>query len=92
MEKFLTSLILVTSVRSPVFGEAKHEQWFKKNCTDLYNSIAIFSSLAEKQWKINEEKAVRYGSAAVDEATTVKLFVTVSRYYFYLRRPDPTFK
>ena len=64
-----TLIILFTSVVSPVFGEAKHEQWSKKSCTDVYSSIAIFSSLAEKQWKIDEEKASRYASAAADYAT-----------------------
>jgi hypothetical protein len=41
----------------------------KKSCTDIYNAIAIFSSLAKKQWKIEEEKASRYASAAADYAT-----------------------
>ena len=64
-----TRIILITSVVSPVFSEAKHEQWSEKSCTDVYNAIAIFSSLAKKQWKIDEEKAARYGSAAADYAT-----------------------
>ena len=45
------------------------KQWSEKSCTDVYNAIAIFSSLAEKQWKIDEEKAARYASAAADYAT-----------------------
>ena len=70
MKQLLTTLIiLLTSVVSPVFGEAKHEQWSEKSCNDIYNAIAIFSSLAEKQWKIEEEKASRYASAAADYAT-----------------------
>ena len=55
--RYLTSLIILfASIVSPVFGEAKHEKWPEKSCTDVYNAIAIFSSLAEKQWKIDEEK------------------------------------
>ena len=70
MKALLTTLIiLITSVVSPVFGEDKHKQWSEKSCTDVYNAIAIFSSLAEKQWKIDEEKAARYASAAADYAT-----------------------
>ena len=65
----LTLIILLNSVVSPVFGEAKHEQWSEKSCTDIYNAIAIFSSLSEKQWKTDEEKAGRYASAAADYAT-----------------------
>ena len=64
-----TVIILFTSVVSPVFGEVKHEQWSEKSCTDVYNAIAIFTSLAEKQWKIHEEQAARYASAAADYAT-----------------------
>lgn len=64
-----TLIILLTSVVSPVFGEDKHKQWSEKSCTDVYNAIAIFSSLADKQWKIDEEKAARYASAAADYAT-----------------------
>ena len=69
MKPLLALLILIMSVVSPVFGEAKHGQWSEKSCTDVYNAIAIFSSLAEKQWKIDEEKAARYTSAAADYAT-----------------------
>ena len=70
MKTFLTSLIILfTSVVSPVFSEAKNEQWSEKSCTDVYNAIAIFSSLAKKHWKIDEEKAARYGSEAADYAT-----------------------
>ena len=69
MKTLLTTLTLLTSVVSPVFGGDKHEQWSEKSCTDVYNAIAIFISLAEKQWKIDEEKAVRYASAAADYAT-----------------------
>ena len=68
--RYLASLvILFTSVVSPVFGEDKHKQWSEKSCNDVYNAIAIFSSLAEKQWKIDEEKAARYASASADYAT-----------------------
>ena len=70
MKALLTTLIiLITSVVSPVFGEDKHKQWSEKSCNDVYNAIAIFSSLAEKQWKIDEEKAARYASAAADYAS-----------------------
>ena len=70
MKKLLTTvIILITSVVSTVFGEAKHEQWSKKSCADVYNALAIFSSLAEKKWKTDEEKAARYASAAADYAT-----------------------
>jgi hypothetical protein len=58
MKTLLTTLaIIFASVVSPVFGEAKHEQWSDKSCTYVYNAIAIFTSLSEKQWKIDEEKA-----------------------------------
>ena len=77
MKTLLTSLIiLLTSIVSPVFGETKHEQWSEKSCTDVYNAIAIFSSLADKQWKIDEEKAARYASAAAAYAT---IFETVCK-------------
>ena len=70
MKTLLATLILLfTSAVSPVYGEAKHEQWSEKSCTDVYNAIAIFTSLADKQWKIDEEKASRYASAAADYAT-----------------------
>ena len=70
MKTLLTSLIiLITSVVSPLFGEDKHEKWSEKSCADVYNAIAIFTSLAEKQWKIDEEKAARYASAAANYAT-----------------------
>ena len=65
----VTLIIILLSVVLPVFGETNHERWSRKNCTDVYNAIAIFSSLAEKQWKIDEEKAARYASAAADYAT-----------------------
>ena len=70
MKILLTTLIiLISSAVSPVFGEEKHKQWSEKSCTDVYNAIAIFSSLAEKKWKTDEEKAARYASAAADYAT-----------------------
>ena len=70
MKALLTTLIiLITSVVSPVFGEDKHKQWSEKSCNDVYNAIAIFSSLADKQWKINEGKAARCASVAADYAT-----------------------
>ena len=70
MKALLTTLIILTTpVVSPVFGEDKHKQWSEKSCNDVYNAIAIFSSLAEKQWKIDEEKAARYASAAADYAS-----------------------
>ena len=70
MKTLLTTLIILfTSVVSPVFGEAKNEKWSEKSCADVYNAIAIFSSLADKQWKMDEEKAARYASAAADYAT-----------------------
>ena len=70
MKTLLTTLIiLITSVVSPVFGEAENEQWSDKICTDVYNAIAIFTSLAEKQEKIDEEKAARYASSAANYAT-----------------------
>ena len=70
MKTLITSLIiLITSVVSPLFGEDKHEKWSEKSCADVYNAIAIFTSLAEKQWRIDEEKAARYASAAADYAT-----------------------
>ena len=70
MKLLLTLLIiLITSVVSPLFGEAKHEQWSEKSCADVYNAIALFSSLAKKQWKIDEEKAARYASVAADYST-----------------------
>ena len=69
MKLLLTSLIVITSVVSHVFGEAKHQQWSDKSCDDVYNAIAIFTSLAEKQWKIDEEKAALYASAAAHYAT-----------------------
>ena len=69
MKALLTTfIILITSFVSPVFGEAKHEQWSEKSCTDVYNAIGLFSSLAKKEWKIDEEKAARYASAAADYA------------------------
>ena len=46
MKPLLALLILIMSVVSPVFGEAKHEQWSEKNCPDVYNAIAIYSSSA----------------------------------------------
>ena len=61
-----------------MFGEAKHEQWSEKSCADVYNAIAIFSSLADKHWKIDEEKAARYASAAADYAT---IYETVCKRY-----------
>ena len=68
--RYLASLIILfTSVVAPVSGEDKQKQWSEKSCTDVYNAIAIFSSLAEKQWNIAEEKAARYASAAADYAT-----------------------
>ena len=70
MKTLLTTLIILfASVVSPVFGEDKHKQWSEKSCTDVYNAIAIFSSLADKEWKIDEEIAARYTSAAADYAT-----------------------
>ena len=69
MKTLLATLILITSVVSPVFGEARHKQWSEKSCTDVYNVIATFTSLTEKQWKIDEEKATGYASAAADYAT-----------------------
>ena len=35
MKTALTSLILFTSVVSPVFGEDKHKQWSDKSRTDI---------------------------------------------------------
>ncbi len=70
MKIILTSItILFTSVIPPVFGEAKKEQWSEKSCTDVYDAIAIFSTLAKRQWKIDEERAARYASTAADYAT-----------------------
>ena len=56
MKTLLTTLILSTSVVLSVFGEEKKcEHWFEKSCGDVYHAIAIFPSLAEKQWKTYED-------------------------------------
>jgi len=69
MKTLLTTIILSMSIVSTVFGEVKHEKWPEKSCTDVYDAIALFSSLADKKWKTNEEKAARYASTAADYAT-----------------------
>ena len=45
----------------PSWCEVKIDKpWSKKSCNEIYNAIGIFASLADKEWKKDEEKAARY--------------------------------
>ena len=49
MKPLLTSLIiLLLSVLSSVFGEAKHEQWPEKSYNDVYNAILKIKIISPK--------------------------------------------
>ena len=72
----ISSIILVLSIPSPSNSEDNIKQWSEKSCAEVYNVIALFSALANKEWKLNEEKAARYASAAADYAT---IYNTVCR-------------
>ena len=55
---FIICLILFAL---PSWCEDKIDKpWSKKSCNEIYNAIGIFASLADKEWKKDEEKAARY--------------------------------
>ena len=69
MKQTFLSICLILFVL-PSWGEDNIDKpWSKKSCTEVYNAIAIFASLADKEWKKDEEKAARYTLAAANYAT-----------------------
>ena len=58
-QTLLTICLIVFSL--PSWGnENNYKPWSKKSCNEIYNAIGIFASLADKEWKKDEEKAARY--------------------------------
>ena len=54
----------------PSFGEENIDKpWSEKSCNEIYNAIGIFTALADKEWKKDEEKAARYILASANYAT-----------------------
>ena len=69
MKQTLLTIFLILFAL-PSFGEEDIDKpWSKKSCNEIYNAIGIFASLADKEWKKDEEKASRYILASANYAT-----------------------
>ena len=52
-------------------------KWKEKDCIDLYNTIILFTTLSDKEWKQkNEEKGSFYASTAADYTIIYGTFCT----------------
>ena len=72
MNKILLTFCLIVFSLSSWGNENNHKPWSKKSCNEIYNAIGIFASLADKEWKKDEEKASRYILASANYATIYK--------------------
>ena len=69
MKKILLTLCLIVFSLSSWGNENNHKPWSKKSCNEIYNAIGVFATLADKEWKKDEEKAARYILASANYAT-----------------------
>ena len=73
--KKISLTVIFVLLFSSVQAEKKEKIWSEKSCSDLYDAIGLFTTLADKEWKKKrEEKAAFYTSVAADYA---KIFETV---------------
>ena len=67
MKKLLA--ILAVALAIPTMGFAE-EQYPKEICKQMYDTIGVFLTIADKAWKSqDEEKALLYSTAAANYAT-----------------------
>ena len=70
-QSLLIIFIIFFAFRS--LGEDNFDNsWSKKSCNEIYDAIAIFAALADKEWHNDEEKAARYILASANYATIYK--------------------
>ena len=60
MKQILLIICLILFALSSWGEDNIYKPWSKKSCNEIYNAIGIFASLADKEWKKDEEKAARY--------------------------------
>ena len=67
MKKLILIALSLGLFSSVAYGQTKNEPWEQEACTELYNSITLFVSLADKEWKKeNAERASFFASVAAD--------------------------
>ena len=67
MKKLILIALSLGLFSSITYGQTKNEPWEQEVCTELYNSIGLFVSLADKEWKAeNAKKASFFASIAAD--------------------------
>ena len=67
MKKLILIALPLGLFFSYAYGQTKNEPWEQEACTELYNSITLFVSLADKEWKKeNAERASFFASVAAD--------------------------
>jgi len=67
MKKLILIALSLGLFFSYAYGQTKNEPWEQEACTELYNSITLFVSLADKEWKKeNAERASFFASVAAD--------------------------
>ena len=60
MKQILFVICLILFALQSWCEDKIEKPWSKKSCNEIYNAIGIFASLADKEWKKDEEKAARY--------------------------------
>ena len=60
MKQILFIICLILLALPSLCEDKIDKPWSKKSCNEIYNAIGIFASLADKEWKKDEEKAARY--------------------------------
>ena len=67
MKKLISIALSLGLFSSITYGQTKNEPWEQETCTELYDSITLFVSLADKEWKKeNAERASFFASVAAD--------------------------
>ena len=71
MKKLLA--VLAVAIAIPTMGFAQ-EQYPKEICKQMYDAIGLFLTIADKDWKSqDEEKALFYSTAAANYATVYEV-------------------
>ena len=77
MKKLILIALSLGLFSSITYGQTKNEPWEQETCTELYDSITLFVSLADKEWKKeNAERASFFASVAADYSV---IFQTVCK-------------
>ena len=75
--KYLVVIVMIFFAFSSYGNDTEEKVWPKKSCKDVYDAIALFTVLADKEWKKNKGKeGAFYISVAADYA---KVYETVCK-------------